>query len=380
MDERVTVIEGEKKKAGGYFDYSLMFLTLFIIAFGIIFIYSASSYNATKYYSDPMYFTSSQIKNAVFAVAAMVGITIVNYKLYEKGSFGIAFLALIVCTLLMVAVVFLGEDHNGSTRWLKIAGFSFQPSEVAKPGIIMFVAFAISKAPQKLKKWTGFLKIAAYCAPLLGMVAIENLSSAIILGVIVFVTCFIASENKVYFIFFGLLAVVLAAVLIFAVGYRSDRIDIWLNVETHPKSGQILQGLYAIASAGFFGRGLGNSMQKMGYIPEAHNDMIFSVICEEIGVIGAIALLLFYVLLLWRIYAIAMNADDLFGSMLCVGVFVNIAVQVILNVAVVTNTIPSTGVALPFVSYGGTSLLVFCAEIGLVLSVSARIRRERVED
>ncbi len=375
----VTVIEGEQKEARGYFDFSLLVLTLVVIAFGVIMIYSASSYNATKYYSDPMYFTGSQIKNAVLSVGIMIVLALVDYRIYAKGSFGISFLALLGVTALMVLVTFVGDDHNGSTRWLKIAGFSFQPSEVAKVGVIMFVAFAIGKAPSKLNKWTGFLKILLYCLPLLGMVALENLSSAIIIAAIIFVTCFVASEKKLYYIFFVLAAAGAAAILIFAVGYRSDRIDIWLNVETHEKAGQILQGLYAIASAGMFGRGLGNSLQKMGHIPEAHNDMLFSIICEELGIIGAIAVLLFYCILLWRIYYIAMNADDLYGSMLCVGVFVNIAVQVILNVAVVTNTIPSTGVALPFISYGGTSLLVFCAEIGLVLSVSLRTKRIRVE-
>ncbi len=380
MDGKITVLEGEQKKQKGYFDFSLLFLTLFIIAFGVIFIYSASSYNATKYYSDPMYFTRSQIKNVIFGVGAMFILAIISYKIYDLKKFSFAFLALIVCTLLMVAVVFFGDDHNGSTRWLTILGFSFQPSEVSKIGVILFTAFAASRAPKKLNSWLGFLKILIYCAPLLLCVAKENLSSAIIIAGIIFVTCFVTSEKKLYFLIFGILAAVLVAILIFAVGYRSDRIEIWLDVENSEKGGQILQGLYAIASAGLFGRGLGNSLQKMGHIPEAHNDMIFSIICEETGIIGAIAVLLFYAILLWRIYVIAMNADDLFGSLICVGVFTNIAAQVILNVAVVTNTIPSTGVALPFVSYGGTSMLVFCAEIGLVLSVSAGIRRERVED
>ncbi|MBO7403023.1 MAG: cell division protein FtsW [Lachnospiraceae bacterium] len=378
-EAKVTVIEGEQKEARGYFDFSLLILTLVVIAFGVVMIYSASSYNATKYYSDPMYFTRSQIRNVVLSVVIMIALALFDYRFYAKGAFSLSYLALIGVTLLMVVVTFFGKDHNGSTRWLEIAGFSFQPSEVAKVGVIMFVAFAISRAPGKLNKWTGFMKILVFCLPLLGMVALENLSSAIIIAAIIFVTCFIASEKKLYYVFFVLAAVGAAAVMVFAVGYRSDRIDIWLNVETHEKAGQILQGLYAIASAGFFGRGLGNSLQKMGHIPEAHNDMLFSIICEELGVIGAIAVLLFYCILLWRIYYVAMNADDLYGSMLCTGVFVNIAVQVILNVAVVTNTIPSTGVALPFVSYGGTSMMVFCAEIGLVLSVSLRTKRIRVE-
>jgi len=313
-------------------------------------------------------------------VAAMFVLAAISYKLYDLKGFNLALIAMIFCTALMVAVTIIGDDHNGSTRWLTILGFSFQPSEVAKVGAILFTAHAVSSGPKKISNWKGFLRVLVYCGALLLLVARENLSSAIIIAGIIFVPCFVASEKKLYFLFYAIAAVALVAVLIFAVGYRSDRIDIWLDVENSEKGGQILQGLYAIASAGLFGRGLGNSLQKMGHIPEAHNDMIFSIICEEIGIIGAIAVLLFYAILLWRIYVIAMNADDLFGSMICVGVFTNIAAQVILNVAVVTNTIPSTGVALPFVSYGGTSMLVFCAEIGLVLSVSAGIRRERVED
>ena len=150
-----------------------------------------------------------------------------------------------------------------------------------------------------------------------------------------------------------------------------------MNIETHPKGYQILQGLYAIASGGLFGTGLGNSMQKLGYIPEAHNDMIFSVICEELGLFGAIAIILLYMLVLWRLFTIAVNSVDLFGGLIAVGVMTHIAVQVIINVAVVTNSIPSTGIPLPFISYGGSSLMVLLTEMGIVLSVSNRIERER---
>ena len=156
-----------------------------------------------------------------------------------------------------------------------------------------------------------------------------------------------------------------------------QRIDIWRNVETHEKGYQIRQGLYAIASGGLTGSGLGESMQKLGYIPEAQNDMIFTVICEELGILGAIVTLLLFVLMLYRIYIIAVNAPDLFGSMICVGAMIHIAVQVLINVAVVTNSIPSTGIALPFISYGGTSLVIIMAEVGMVLSVSNQIRHER---
>lgn len=379
MDNNITVINGKQKMKRGYFDFSLLFLTIFLIGFGIIMLYSASSYNATKYYNDPMFFTRSQIKNALIGLVAIVVVTVINYSIYGKGPFGLPFIALVVCIGLMAFVYFRGDEHGGSQRWITFLGQSFQPSELAKVGLIVFVSYAVSAAPKKLSNWKGFLKILIYCSPLLIFVALENLSTAIVLAAIIFVTCFVASEKKFYYLIFLLIAIAAGAIFIFAVGYRTERIDIWLNVETHEKGGQILQGLYAIASAGLFGAGLGNSMQKLGFIPEAHNDMIFSIICEELGIFGAVAVLLLYVLVIWRIYVVAVNAKDLFGSMLCVGVMTNFSVQVIMNVAVVTNTMPSTGIALPFISYGGTSMLIFCVEIGMVLSVSARIERERVE-
>ena len=156
-----------------------------------------------------------------------------------------------------------------------------------------------------------------------------------------------------------------------------ERINIWLNVETHEKGHQIRQGLYAIASGGLFGNGIGKSVQKLGYLPEPHNDMIFAIICEELGMIGALAIIMLFMLMAYRIYVIAINAPDLFGSLICAGVFIQITVQALMNVAVVTNTTPSTGVALPFVSYGGTSLSILLLEVGLVLNVSNRIRANK---
>ena len=163
------------------------------------------------------------------------------------------------------------------------------------------------------------------------------------------------------------------AAMIMAEGFRGDRIDAWLNVETHPKGYQTLQGLYAISSGGILGKGLGNSVQKLGFIPESHNDMIFSVICEELGLIGAVAIILLFLLLLWRLFVIAVNAPDLYGSLIAVGVMAHIAVQVIINVAVVTNTMPSTGIPLPFISYGGSSLVTLLIEMGIALGVSNQI-------
>ena len=158
--------------------------------------------------------------------------------------------------------------------------------------------------------------------------------------------------------------------------YRAERIQIWLNPEKYEKGYQTLQGLYAIGSGGLFGKGLGESMQKLGFIPEAQNDMIFSVICEELGLFGAVCLILLYLLIIWRLVVIANNAADLYGSLIVVGILAHIAIQVLLNIAVVTNTIPNTGVSLPFVSYGGTSISILLAEMGLALSVSRGIKLE----
>ena len=187
--------------------------------------------------------------------------------------------------------------------------------------------------------------------------------------------CTVAAKNKKIYIILLLIGIGMAALYIsFGAAFRLERLDIWLNVESHPKGYQILQGLYAIASGGIFGTGLGESMQKLGFIPESHNDMIFSIICEELGLVGAGIVILMFILLLWRILNTTMYAPDLFTSLICTGIMIHIAAQVVINIAVVTNSIPSTGIPLPFISYGGTSIMILMAEMGLVLGISARCR------
>ena len=233
-------------------------------------------------------------------------------------------------------------------------------------------------SPQELDKLRGFIRAGIYIGPLIILIAVENLSSAIIVAGVFVAICFVTSRKKMYFIvIFLALAAAAGAYVVLGEGFRMERFEIWMNVETHPKGYQILQGLYAIASGGMFGAGLGQSMQKLGFIPESHNDMIFTIICEELGLVGAIALILLFVLLLWRIFVIAVNAPDLYAALLCVGVLAQVAIQVILNIAVVTNSIPSTGISLPFISYGGTSVAILLMEIGMVLSISNHIRYER---
>ncbi len=242
--------------------------------------------------------------------------------------------------------------------------------------MLLLTAYLVKLAPGKLNSIKGFIRVMVIMAPLIALVVWENFSTALVMGVMMVAICFVASRKKGYYIAIAALLVVVAVLFIVLFPYRLERINVWRDIENHPKGYQILQGLYAIASGGLFGKGLGQGVQKLGYIPEAHNDMIFSTICEELGLVGAFAVLFLFVLLLWRIFIIAINAPDLFGSLIATGVLAHIAVQVLINVAVVTNTIPSTGIPLPFISYGGSSLLVLMMEMGIVLNVSDRIEGE----
>jgi len=279
--------------------------------------------------------------------------------------------------MLQTLVLIFGEEVKGAKRWINIGNFSFQPSELSKIAVILGTAYIVNLAPKKLDKIWGFLRVCLFMAPLLGLIIVENLSTGLIIGIIIVSICFVASRKKAYFIISGIVMAGLASLMIFFVDFRSTRIEAWRNVETHELGYQILQGLYAIASGGIFGKGLGESMQKLGFIPESHNDMIFSVICEELGLFGAVSLILLFILLFWRIFIIAINAPDLYGGLIATGVLAHIASQVLINIAVVTSTIPPTGIPLPFISYGGSSLLVILFEMGIVLSVSNQIKIQR---
>lgn len=359
------------------YDYSLLFLTIFLVCFGLVMIYSTSSYNATKYYGNATYFLKKQLIFAVFGIVVMCVVSKIDYRYITHPICKIRPITLLylLCLALQSLVLVIGEDIKGAKRWIEIPGIgSFQPSELTKICIVLLTAYLASRAPKALNKFSGFVAVLLRVALLIVLVVVENLSTAIVLACIVLSICFVTSKKKLYYIVVILLGVAgIAAIFLFGEGFRISRIDAWLNVETHPKGYQTLQGLYAIASGGFLGKGLGNSVQKLGFIPESHNDMIFSVICEELGWIGAVAVLMLFLLLLWRLFVIAVNAPDLFGSLIAVGVMTHIAVQVIINVAVVTNTIPSTGIPLPFISYGGSSLVALLFEMGIALSVSNQI-------
>ena len=275
----------------------------------------------------------------------------------------------------------IGSSSHGSSRWISVGPIQFQPSEVAKIAVILFMAMIIDKIPKQFTRFSSIIKMFIILAPLIGIVAYSNLSTAIIIIGISVCMMFVASPKYLQFILVGIGVLVFAVAFVMLAGYRSTRIEAWLHPETASSDAvyQTMMGLYAIGSGGLFGKGLGESLQKLGNVPESQNDMIFTIICEELGLFGAICLILLFIILIWRMMVVANNARDLYGSLLVIGVMSHIAIQVILNIAVVTNSIPNTGVILPFISYGGTSIIFLMAEIGIVLSVSRGIRLGKVQ-
>lgn len=373
----------KSNKNQSFFDYTLLFVVIFLIAFGLIMIYSTSSYEATGELGDSTYYLRHQFTATLAGVVVMVLTTLVDYHRWEKYAFvGMA----VSIVLIFLVLTPMGVEVNGARRWIRVAGsLRFQPAEIVKIAVILFCASMITHfSKKKLATLKGaFIVIAApaIMAVLLWKVT-DNLSSGIIVGGIAIVMLFVADSDYKKYIVVVLAAVALGFILVYAAthiqsdSFRMGRIAVWLDPEKDPDGigFQTLQALYAIGSGGVFGKGLGGSMQKLGFLPEAQNDMIFSIICEELGLFGAFAVILLFVLLIWRCMVIANNAPDLFGALLVVGVMAHFAIQVILNIAVVTNTMPNTGISLPFISYGGTSEMFLMAEIGLVLNVSKQIR------
>lgn len=362
----------KKQKPLRYFDYSLLFLIIFLLCFGLIMLYSTSSYSGSVKFDDAAYYLKRQLRATGLGIVAMIIVSRIPYRFWMNLS-GLAYLmALGLCT----AVIFVGTEAKGQSRWLNLGFISFQPSEFAKLAVILFLAMVIYKISKQVGEFQALVKVMLIVMPVVGVVAYNNLSTAIIILGIAVCMLFVASPKYSHFLIVGAAVLVVGVAFIAMASYRAERIKIWLHPEDYEKGYQTMQGLYAIGSGGLFGKGLGESMQKLGFIPEAQNDMIFSVICEELGLFGAVCLILLYLLMIWRFMIIANNAADLYGALIVVGVMAHISIQVVLNIAVVTNTIPNTGISLPFISYGGTSILFLLSEMGLALSVSRGIKLE----
>lgn len=375
------------KKKKSFYDYSLLFVIIFLSCFGLIMIYSTSYYTAQLKLGDGTYYLRRQAMILLGSFAVMIFISKIDYHFWAR----FVVFAYLASVIMMVLVNFtpLGREVNGKKRWLGISdSISFQPTEFVKIALILVTACVIVRLVKQIDHWKATLIVFGLAIPPGLLVLMNNLSSGIIIFGIVFVMYFVASKKKLRFALFvgGFLALAFLAIplgeqLVKAgvlQSYQLNRIHVWQNPEAFASEGgfQVLQGLYAIGSGGLFGKGLGNSIQKLGFVPEAQNDMIFSIICEELGLFGAACLMLLFLFMLHRFLIIASNAPDLLGALIVTGAMGHIAIQVILNIAVVTNSIPNTGITLPFISYGGTSLLFLMAEMGLVLGVSNQITLE----
>lgn len=374
----------KKEHSIAYFDYSLLAILICLICFGLVMLYSTSSYSAMmKQNGDSLFYFKRQV---LFCIVGLIGMWIVSridYHWYFERSKFFYFISIFMMFLVKTP---LGKEVNGAKRWIKLPlGQQLQPAEIAKIAIILFIPALICTMGREIKTLEGIVKVLAWGAFSATVVFIitENLSTAIIVMGITCIMIFVVHPKTRIFIIIAvgiiLIGIVGARVLGMAMetsgNFRLRRILVWLNPEKYASEGgyQIMQALYAIGSGGFFGKGLGNSAQKM-IIPEVQNDMILSIICEELGVFGAIMVLILFGMLLYRLLFIAQNAPDLYGSLVVSGIFAHIALQVILNVMVVINCIPTTGITLPFISYGGTSVLFLMAEMGLALGVSSKIK------
>ena len=357
-------------------DYVLLILVLILAVFGLVVLYSTSAYNGRVKFADSAYYLKKQFFATSIGLMAMYLVSQVDYRRWLPA----AGLGYGISLVLSTAVLFIGDEYNGSKRWLSLGPLSFQPSEFAKLAVVVLLASIVSKNASHMKSWRYMFLVILQVLPIVGLVGTNNLSTAIIILGIAVILIFIANPRFLPFIGLGVMGTAFIGIFLSVESYRLERLAIWRHPELYEKGYQTMQGLYAIGSGGIFGVGLGNSMQKLGFVPEAQNDMIFSIICEELGLSGAFLVILLFGLLIWRLMVIATHIQELFGAFLAAGVMCHIIIQVILNIAVVTNTIPNTGITLPFISYGGTSVVFLLAEIGLVLNVSRHMKKEHGPD
>ena len=353
-------------------DYVLLILVLLLVVFGLVVLYSTSAYNGRVKFADPAYYLRKQFFATSIGLFSMYLVSCMDYRRLQNY----AWIGYGIALMLSTAVLFVGREYNGSKRWLALGPLSFQPSEYAKLAVIVLLAAIVSRNASHMKSWKYMFLVILLILPVVGLVGSNNLSTAIIILGIAVILIFVANPQFLPFLWIGGTGVGFIGIFLSLESYRLERLAIWRNPELYEKGYQTMQGLYAIGSGGLFGVGLGESMQKLGFVPEAQNDMIFSIICEELGLTGAVAVLVIFGLLIWRLMVIATWTKDLFGALLAAGVMGHIMIQVILNVAVVTNTIPNTGITLPFVSYGGTSVVFLLLEMGIALSVSRGVRKE----
>ncbi|MBC5740993.1 cell division protein FtsW [Blautia sp. 2744] len=386
--EKKAIKKPKTKKKTDYYDYSLLAVIILLTCFGLVMLYSTSSYMAELNYGDDMYYFKKQAAISFGCIIIALGISQIDYHILTKFTGVLYGMAAILMILVKTP---LGRTANGARRWLNLGPLSFQPSEVAKIAVIVCLSYMIVNMGRNIKTLKAFMILAGSGSALafLAYACTDNLSTAIIIFCITMGLIFIAHPKVKPFLIAAGVGIVLIIIFVMILSssletsssFRLRRILVWLHPEDFASGDgyQTIQALYAIGSGGFLGRGLGNSIQKLGSVPEAQNDMIFSIVCEELGILGGIILLLLFAYLLYRLFFIAQNAPDMFGSLMVSGIFIHIALQVIFNIAVVLNLMPNTGVTLPLVSYGGTSIVFLMSEMGLALSVARQIKFKEPE-
>lgn len=357
----------------GKLDITFLSFVLILLTVGLVMLFSASYAYSYEYYGNSYKFITRQSMFAVLGVAAMLIISKIDYHFWRKFAwivYGISIAMLAVVKALPPMIK--GMDVK---RWIVIGPINFQPSEVAKFAVILLFSSLIAANYKQMKNIKFIALLVLLLAAPCGLVIIEPHLSATVLIFAIGVVLLIVGGLQKRYIFGGIaLGAVLGggAIATGVIGYGSDRVKYWLDPWADAKGlgFQTIQSLLAIGSGGILGRGIGQSRQKYLWVPEPHNDFIFAIVCEELGLIGALVIILLFCLLVWRGFSIAMRAKDKFGSLLAIGLTFQVGLQAMLNIWVVTNTIPNTGISLPFFSYGGTSLLILLAEMGIVLSVS----------
>ena len=379
-EKDIPLMESDFVLTKGPIDTPFLLIATALAVFGAVMAYSASSVYAAQYHGDSGYYVKRHILYLVLAYA-VTAVFVIKARPWFWRMFGVASYAASVVLLLLVLVI--GSSYgSGATRWIQIGPLSLQPSEIAKLSVILVISLIMTKYEKQIAKkqkfggsfFYGVLYPMLVFGLICGLVMLEHhLSGIIIIGLLGIVTMFLGGTDKKWFyIIFGVGIVAVLAVLLVS-DYAQTRVTTWLNIDAVDPLGaawQTLQGLYAIGSGGFFGVGLGNSRQKFGYVSQPQNDFIFTIICEELGFIGALLVVILFGLLVWRGFRIASKAPDKFTALTVYGLTAKVALQTILNIAVVTNSMPNTGISLPFFSSGGTSLMLQIFEMGIILNIS----------
>lgn len=363
----------------GPMDFPLMITTLLLVLIGVVAVFSASFYSSISESGSPYGFAIKQVVFAIIGLICMILSTKMNYHVWRTFSMPILGISFFI---LFIVIAGAGSTVNGATRWIRIFGFSLMPGEISKFSMIIATAAYISAKPNRINTVKGLSPI-IICLGLAGYLIMKqpSLSVAATLAVIVMFMLIVAGLNKIFLIGGGTL---FAAALIFAIigdrdGYRFARVTGFLHPfkDASGDSFQVVQSLMALGSGGIFGVGIGKSIQKTMYLPEPHNDFIMAIIGEEVGFVGLLVVIILYVILIWRGVIIAINAPDLFGTLLATGIVSMVSTQVVFNIGVVTSSLPATGVAMPYISYGGNALIIFMTCSGILLNISKKRTIER---